>query len=259
MKLQPKPKFLYLIKICLLLIFLCCACQQKKGAIAFTFDDSSIEEWYNHRALFKEYDIRATFFITRPHLLDSNQINKLKILEADGHEIACHGYQHKNATEYQTEDYINQEIKPALQKLQELGFNVTSFAYPFGASTPELDSALLNYFKTVRKATYNYLNTTIDQYPEIYANKSNFRIVNSMGIDYNYGISLKSFEKGIKKALKNNEILIVYAHSIDASNNDYSIDPEYLEKIFLICKKYCVKSITMNEMYRFFTNKTKKK
>jgi peptidoglycan/xylan/chitin deacetylase (PgdA/CDA1 family) len=247
------PKFFYLIKICLLTIFLFCNCQKKKEAIAFTFDDSSIDEWYSYRDLFKEYDIRATFFITRPHLLDSNQINKLKILESDGHEIASHAYHHKHATGFQIpEDYINQEIKPALQKLQELGFNVTSFAYPFGTSTPELDSVLLNYFKTVRKATYNYLDTTIDQYPEIYANSSNYRIVNAMGIDYNYAISPENFETGIQRALKNNEILIVYAHYIDSSNRDYTIHPEYLEKLFLICKKSYAKTVTMSEMYRYF-------
>ncbi|MCL2302761.1 MAG: polysaccharide deacetylase family protein [Lentimicrobiaceae bacterium] len=247
------PKIFYIIKICLITIFLFCNCQKEKAGIAFTFDDNSIDEWYNQCALFKEYDIRATFFITRPYLLDSNQINKLKILKSDGHEIGCHGYYHKNATDYQTpEDYINQEIKPALQKLQELGFTVTSFAYPFGASTSELDSALLNYFKIIRKATYNYLNTTIDQYPEIYANSNNYRTVNAMGIDCNYVISPENFETGMQRALKNNEILIVYAHSIDTSNSDYSIHPEYLEELFLICKKRGIKSVTMNELFHFF-------
>jgi uncharacterized radical SAM superfamily Fe-S cluster-containing enzyme len=73
-----------------------------------------------------------------------------------------------------------------------------------------------------------------------------------MGIDYNYGISSENFEIGIKKAKKNKEILIVHAHSINTSNGEYTIHPDYLEKLFLICKKHHVKSLTMNEMYHYF-------
>jgi peptidoglycan/xylan/chitin deacetylase (PgdA/CDA1 family) len=240
----------------LLIILLFCNCQKKRGGVVFSFDDSSVDEWYNHRALLKKYNICATFFVTRPHLLDSNQINKLKILESDGHEIACHAYLHKHVIRYQTsEDYIDQEIKPALQKLQEIGFNVTSFAYPFGSSTSCLDSVLLNYFKTIRKATYNMHNTTIDQYSEIYANSNNYRNVNAMDIDYGFDITPENFETGIQRALKNNEILIVCAHKIDTSNTDYTIHPDYLEELFLFCKKHRVKSVTMDGMYHYFKKK----
>jgi len=248
-----KQSFFASIFIFSLIIFLFCNCQKKRIGVVFSFDDSSIDEWYAHRTLFNKYDIRATFFITRPHLLDTNLINKLKILESEGHEIACHGYEHKNATDYQvSEDYINQEINPALQKLQEIGFNVTSFAYPFGASTTNLDSLLLNYFRTIRKATYNIQNTTIDKYSEIYANNNSFRIVNSMGIDNNYGITPENFKTGILRARKNNEILILHAHRIDTSYSEYTVNSEYLEELFLICKNYRIISVTMDGMYNYF-------
>ena len=237
----------------LLIIFLFCNCAKKKTGVVFTFDDSYVDEWYNYRELFKKYDVCATFYISRPHLLDTGQINKLRILESDGHEIGCHGYLHQNATLYQIpENYIDEQITPALEKLQEMGFRVNSFAYPFGASTPILDTILLKYFKTVRKATYNIQNTTIDLYPEIYANSNSFRIVNSMGVDYNYDITLENFETGVRKAVKNNEILVLHAHIIDTSNGDYSIHPEYLEALFKICKKRGVKSITMVGMFQYF-------
>jgi len=249
---MKKHRFILLLVLSATLIISCNKNKENVG-VAFTFDDSSIDEWFAHRSLFQKYDIRATFFVTRPHLLDSNLINKLKILESDGHEIACHAYEHKNATDYEfAEDYVNQQVMPALQKWQEFGFAITSFAYPFGASTPALDSILLNYFKTVRKATYNIQKTTIDKYPEIYANANTYRVVNSMGVDYNYEISLKNFKSGIKRAVKNQEVLVLHAHIIDTSNNHTTVHPEYLEKLFLICKKYRINSLTMNEMYHYF-------
>jgi len=249
---------IWILLLSFLTIFLFCNCQRKKEGVVFCFDDCYFDEWYAHRALFKKYDIRATFFITRPHLLDTNQITKLKKLESDGHEIGCHGYLHQNATLYQIpEDYIDEQITPSFQKLQEMGFDVKSFAYPFGASTNDLDSVLLNYFLTIRKATYNMQDTTIDQYPEIYANKNNYRIVNSMGIDYNYSITFENFETGIKRALKNNEILVLHAHRIDTLYSAYTIHPEYLEGLFLLCKKYRIQSVTMGGMYNYFQKNNK--
>jgi len=124
-----------------------CNDSNESVAVIFTFDDISINEWYEHRSLFQKYNILATFFISNLYELDSNLISKLKILESDGHEIACHGYGHKKATDYQNpKDFVNLEVKPALQKLQDIGFNVTSFAYPYGASTPLLDSILFELF-----------------------------------------------------------------------------------------------------------------
>ena len=57
------------------------------GAVVITFDDQSIDEWFACRALFNIYNVKATFFITRPFLLDSSKIEKLKLLVNDGHEI----------------------------------------------------------------------------------------------------------------------------------------------------------------------------
>jgi len=248
-------KSLFFISAALIFTLFFCCSQEKKEAIAFCFDDSSIEEWYNYRDLFKKYDIQATFFVSRPQLLDSNLIGKLGVLASEGHEIACHSYYHKNATEYQTPNqYMEQEILPALLQFRQFGFQVSSFAYPFGASNCSLDSALLFYFKTIRKATYNLLDTNIDQYPEIYACDTAYRVVNAMGIDYNFNITPENFETGIKRALNNNEVLIVYAHRIDTSNSNYSIHPDYLEKLFLVCKKKGAKSITMEKMYEKFNN-----
>ena len=245
-------RFFYVVGVWLLVV-LCCKCQEEERVgVAFTFDDVSVDEWYAQRSLFQKYNIRATFFISNFDFLDSGKIEKLKVLASDGHEIACHGLQHENALDCQTEDYINQEVMPALQILSDIGFEATAFAYPFGTSTSELDSCLLTYFKVLRKATYNIQNTTIDKYDEIYANSGNYRVVNAMGIDYNYGITEENFKIGIKRARKNNEILILYAHIINTSKGDYTVAPEYLEKLFAMCQKHKVKSVTMSEMYDYF-------
>jgi len=47
--------------------------KQNKGAIIFSFDDAWINEWYNSRFLFEKYNIKVTFCINRPQLLNTDQ------------------------------------------------------------------------------------------------------------------------------------------------------------------------------------------
>ena len=238
----------FFILILSLLTFLGCSFQQEKKYVILTFDDANVEEWFAQRNLFNTYNIKATFFIARPHQLTENQIEKLKILVSDGHEIGCHGLNHLKVTEENQYQYFETEIEPALKLLSDYGFNVSSFAYPFGPSTPYLDSVLTGYFSFIRKATYNYNETLISLYPEIYAKKGKSCITDAMGIDGNFNISMDNLEDAILKAKKMNSFLVLYAHIIDNSGDDYSITPQYLEEFFKLLKKHKIDTVTANRI-----------
>lgn len=246
-------KYYLLIFSCVFILFLGCKYPQKKGGIIISFDDNYIDEWFSCKEVFKKYNIRATFFIAHSHLLDTINIQKLKILEKEGHEIGCHGYRHLNCMDYadSIDIYMEQEIKPAVNQLKKHGFQVCSFAYPFGTSTDYIDSILLTYFSFIRKATYNINDTTIDTYDAVFVSNNKTRICNAMGIDYNYCITLENLETALQRAVKNNEILILYAHQINNSKEDYSIEPAYLEKIFQLCNKYQIQSLRMKDIASF--------
>jgi len=250
-------KYYLLILPCL--IFLCCGCRnpQKQGGIIFSFDDNYIKEWYNYKEVFHKYHIKATFFIAHPHLLDTADCKKLKLLEKEGHEIASHGYYHLNSMDYidSFDVYIEKEIKPSITFLQELGFQVHSFAYPFGKSTDYMDSILLTYFSFLRKATYNINDTSIDTYDCIYVSDNKTSVSNAMGIDYNYNISIDNLEKAIQRAVKNNEVLFLYAHQINDSKEDYSVDPAYLEAVFQLCNQYNIQSLMPKDIQNHSFNK----
>ncbi|WP_319589752.1 polysaccharide deacetylase family protein [uncultured Draconibacterium sp.] len=232
-------------------------CQKSKqqGAVVYSFDDQYIDEWYKQRDLFNQYNIKATFFINRPQNLSSEQLEKLKQLEADGHEIGCHGLNHRNVVDFKDslDVLINSEIKPAIKILADYGFEICSFAHPFGKSLPEIDTLLLSQFQYLRKATYNIKDTTIDFYDDIFATKDNYQITNSMGIDTNYKISLQNFETGILRAKANNEVLILHAHRVDSSLTNYSVSPEYLEETFKLCREHNIESIRISDLETFFT------
>ncbi|HQB19795.1 MAG TPA: hypothetical protein PK495_04370, partial [Bacteroidales bacterium] len=147
--------------------------------------------------------------------------------------------------------YVENEIIPAVHLLKKHGFQLHSFAYPFGTSTDLIDSVLLTHFSYIRKATYNINDTTIDTYDDIFVSNNTTRVSNAMGMDYNYNISFENLETALKRAANNNEILILYAHQINNSKKDYSIEPAYLEKVFQLCNKYGLQSIRMKDIGSF--------
>lgn len=142
--------------------------------------------------------------------------------------------------------YIEKEIQPAMHLLKSYGFFPTSFAYPFGKGTEVSDSVLLSAFKVVRKATYDYKNTGLDQYDEIYYKEGN-GIINSMGIDVNYHTSLEKIKKGFKRAEEENETIVFHTHNINKSGGDYTITPESLESIFKLASEYALQSVTFQQ------------
>jgi peptidoglycan/xylan/chitin deacetylase (PgdA/CDA1 family) len=236
-------KFRFVILFALFIILIL-SCKRIESYIIITFDDSHVDEWFEHGELFNKYNIKSTFFISRPHQLSEEQIGKLKTLVADGHEIGCHGMNHIMASEENQYQYIETEIVPALQLLSDYGFTISSFAYPFGACTPYLDSVLRNYFTFIRKANYNYLDTLISVYPDIFTKKSKYCITDAMGIDENYNISMENLKDAILHAKKMDRYLVLYAHAINNCGEDYSLTPQYLDELFKLMKKNKVEAVT---------------
>ncbi|HEU0032028.1 MAG TPA: polysaccharide deacetylase family protein [Kofleriaceae bacterium] len=128
--------------------------------LALSFDDNFVHEWYALRDLFTAYGARVTFFISRyPKIYDEERA-ELHQLAADGHDVAAHTVLHLRAPDY-VEDhglaaYLRDEALPSIQLLRDDGFEITSFAYPFGARTSELDAALLEHVAVLRSVAFSY-------------------------------------------------------------------------------------------------------
>jgi peptidoglycan/xylan/chitin deacetylase (PgdA/CDA1 family) len=127
--------------------------------IALSFDDSSVALWFALRPLFTTYNARVTFFISRYARLGAELEDMVSMLAADGHDIAAHSVEHLRAPTYVEErglgPYLRDEALPSIDVLREVGFDVTSFAYPFGARTSELDDALLEHVSVLRSVSFS--------------------------------------------------------------------------------------------------------
>ena len=133
-----------------------------RGGVAVTFDDSFVTAWHDSRELFANYQARVTFFVTRfdRQVESSTGLSKLEELRDDGHAIESHGLRHIDAPAYVADHglqaYVADELLPSLQVMRQLGFEPTSFSYPYGARTSELDSAILDHVHLVRSLAWMY-------------------------------------------------------------------------------------------------------
>lgn len=141
---------------------------ERRPGLALSFDDASIVEWHALRPLFQQYRARVTFFITRYARQDDDRKAMIRELASDGHDIAAHGVDHLRAPTYVEEHgltaYMKYEATPSIRLLREDGYDVTSFAYPFGARTEELDAELLEHVSLLRSVSFS-LEGVVDPCP----------------------------------------------------------------------------------------------
>lgn len=126
--------------------------------LALSFDDTAISAWVDLRSLFDRYGARVTFFISRYAVIPDEQRAKVKLLAGDGHAIEAHTVNHLNGPQYVEahgmKAYLDDEVLPSIDVLRADGYEVTSFAYPFGARTAETDRAILEYVPVLRSVTF---------------------------------------------------------------------------------------------------------
>ncbi len=207
----------------------------KTGGIAITFDDAYVGEWFSIKELLKSYGARVTFYVSEFNLLTEDLVNKLRILQYEGHEIGFHSLRHLNAVKFVKEtsldQYLAAEIIPGIAIMSEHGFVLSSFSYPYGAHTHQLDKALLKSFNHVRGTAFTNNKKRIVDLDHIYCKNSGKRVLYGAGIDNVYENSVEDVLKGLKRALDRKEVIILYAHKPASETDDYSTPLEKLEAI----------------------------
>ena len=205
----------------------------KKGGVVITFDDRAIEEWYMADSLLKNHEWKATFCVSQIKKCTSEEIQKIHELDNAGHEIAGHGLNHLNSVEYTSthgiDSYLNDEIIPMLNIMENESIISNSFSYPYGARNDLTDNALLDYFKIIR-GTISGEKKPSDH--NCYFNNS--PIVFGIGIDNHYEHFSEEYVLDLLDyAKENNRILILYGHvPVVNVTTKYQTDISTLE---LIC------------------------
>lgn len=226
------------------------------GAIVLTFDDRHIDEWYKADSIFSNYNWKATFCVSAYGTLTENQKLKLLSLQNNGHEIASHGTHHYNALEYlsnhSTDEYIKNEILPSLNEMQKDGLNITSFAYPGGVRSVELDLALFDYFSVLRGTTYGKISAKSKSHYLIKGEKE--LLVCGLGTDNHHSDSdIDYFINLLEYADKENIALILYGHKINDTSKDVT-SYNTLNEICNYAQEKGMEFLTLRELVNFNLN-----
>lgn len=258
------------LAIVILLIFVTFSCQQKgetleKAGIAISFDDHFIDEWYALRPLFQKYDAKVTFFITCGDSLKKDEIEKLKQLEADGHEIGFHGTVHNGrSTDFieaeGPQKYAGMELIPGMGYMRAAGFAPTSYAHPGGNHNDRVDSVLFAHgFEILRDvAIANRVYKGIPLYsiaPRvmdwIYYAFDKTRTVDALLIDTDSGLTDDDMRDAMQRAADTNTALMLFGHEPllgGPKAGEYGFDIAFLEKILIEAQARQLQYYTMSEL-----------
>ena len=125
-----------------------------RAALALAFDDNAVDSWFSIRELLASHGARVTFFVARWDSRSAVELDELRELAADGHDLEPHSVNHLAAVDYVAahglDAYVADEVVPSIQIMREAGYRPTTFAYPFGQHDDEIDRAVLAVIPKVR-------------------------------------------------------------------------------------------------------------
>ena len=242
--------------------------QPIKAAI-ITFDDGMLSQYTYAKTILDKYIFKATFYIICNSVDKENRMNwnNIQILEEEGHEIGSHSMNHKRLSKL-SEEEMKYEIIQSKICLQENGFNVTSFSFPYndGDNNKNILKIIADNYYIARTASeplmlFQCRSENIEdndddkdenQCHHQYSTENNENELQSDFKRYTLtGLSHEAYKKSggysdeemfeqfieivesqTKYNTENsiNAIPILIYHSVDYSGDDYSINPDLFEK-----------------------------
>jgi peptidoglycan/xylan/chitin deacetylase (PgdA/CDA1 family) len=251
-------------------VFISYSLTQPIKAAIITFDDGMLSQFTYAKPILDKYNFKATFYIICNSVDKENRMNwnNIQILEEEGHEIGSHSMNHKRLSKL-SEEEMKYEIIQSKICLQENGFNVTSFSFPYndGDNNKNILKIIDDNYYIARTASEPLMffqcrgeeeGFGIED-EEIYENQcdkhSTENKENELQSDFTRytltGLSHESYKKSggyseeemfeqfieivesqAKYNTENsiNAIPILIYHSVDYSGDDYSINPNLFEK-----------------------------
>lgn len=238
-----------------------------KAAI-LTFDDGMLSQFTYAKPILDIYNFKATFYIICNFVGKDDRMNwdDIQSLEQEGHEIGSHSMNHKRLGKLSDND-IKYEIIESKRCLQEKGFNVTSFSFPYndGDTNKHIIKIIADNYYLARTATepLMFFSCKYDDEGFVYDDKHENQCQhaspknneNTTQLDFKRytitGLSHEAYKKSggysdeemyekfkeiVDSQTRYNSDSVIRAipilvyHMIDYSEDDYSINPDLFEK-----------------------------
>lgn len=207
------------------------------GLVSIDFDDGNRDMFDNALPIINNAGFKTTHYIVSgyigfPAYITGEEVLKL---QAQGHEIGGHTRTHANVTTL-SESAARAEIGGGRSDLRALGANpVDFFAYPFGA----YNSSVIQY---VKDAGFLGARTTDGGYN--FKNQDLYTLKRQNLTNTTTFAQVKSY---IDTAMADKTWLILVAHHVNNSGEQYSITPALLQQIVDYLKQQNITPITMSQ------------
>jgi peptidoglycan/xylan/chitin deacetylase (PgdA/CDA1 family) len=139
------------------------------GVMSFTFDDFPRSAWLNGGAILERYDRRGTYYAAMGMASTENNLGRmfepddLRAAHAQGHEIACHTYSHRDCCHASPAEIAAEIERNAVALAPILGGTpLDNFAYPFGGVSLTAKNALGGRFASCRGTGRGINRGTVD-------------------------------------------------------------------------------------------------
>jgi peptidoglycan/xylan/chitin deacetylase (PgdA/CDA1 family) len=126
--------------------------------VSIVFDDGYASTYKKAFPILLKYQVPATVFVIVNRIGSSQEFMTLKELEElqrYGWEIASHSYSHPCLTDLTREGLLH-ELVTSKQVLEEYGFSIKGFAYPFGRLNPRVRKEVAKIYEYARGAYREY-------------------------------------------------------------------------------------------------------
>jgi peptidoglycan/xylan/chitin deacetylase (PgdA/CDA1 family) len=217
----------------------------ERPLICFTFDDFPESAYTSGGAVLKKYNLHGTYYVAMGlegatnHLGRHYDLEMLRKVAADGHEIGSHGFAHTRCSKSSKET-----IKADFEKNQTscdqtvAGRKLANFSYPFGDVSVAAKSVVNDFYSSSRGINGG-LNCGVVDLNLLKANQLYSRI------------PLEKAFALIEENQAKNGWLIFYTHDVTASPSKYGCTPEYLEQVIQKAIESGAEIVTVQQALKF--------
>jgi peptidoglycan/xylan/chitin deacetylase (PgdA/CDA1 family) len=195
--------------------------------ISFTFDDAPKTAFDAGARILSSYGIKATFFVSLGLLGSETEVGTIASIDdlveavGDGNELGCHTFDHLDAWETPTAEFIDSIVKngQALDRILP-GTTFSSFAYPKSGARLSLKRRLEEHFTVCRGG---------GQVPNI--GMTDLNLAKACFLDRRTNIDTSFVKQLIGHNASARGWLILATHDVTDNPSPYGCTPEFFEEV----------------------------
>ena len=213
--------------------------------VSFTFDDVPDSAASIGAPMLEDYGGRATFYISgslvgrRSGHWNGIARDDIVTLHRSGHEIACHTFSHRQASELDA-SAMAEDLDQNRRYFAELDptIRLRNFAYPFGLASVLRKNQLKNVFQSARSILPGVNSDIID-----------LQFLRAMPL-IEPDIDEAGIENAFDEAVRTNGWLIFYGHDVTEKPSPYGCTPQLLHRALKAASRRTMPIVTVADALR---------